>query len=63
LLHMLISEIRINDQREVDSIKLKINDSLVNYLNKAEGVSIEGTPSAFSLKNVGLSTIDLDIAT
>jgi site-specific DNA recombinase len=62
LLHMLISEITINEQREIDSIKLKINDSLVNYMNKEEGVSIAGTPSSFSLKNVGLSTIDLDIA-
>ena len=62
LLHMLISEITINEQREIDSIKLKINDSLVNYMNKEEGVSITGTPSSFSLKNVGLSTIDLDIA-
>jgi hypothetical protein len=37
---MLISEITINEQREIDSIKLKINDSLVNYMNKEEGVSI-----------------------
>jgi site-specific DNA recombinase len=62
LLHMLISEITINEQREIDSIKLKINDSLVNYMNKEEVVSIAGTPSSFSLKNVGLSMIDLNIA-
>lgn len=31
-------------------------------MNKEEGVSIAGTPSSFSLKNVGRSTIDLDIA-
>jgi len=62
LLHMLISEITINEQREIDSIKLKINDSLVNYMNKEEGVSISGMPSSFSLKSVGLTTIDLDIA-
>jgi hypothetical protein len=31
-------------------------------MNREEGVSIAGTPSSFSLKNIGLSTIDLDLA-
>jgi site-specific DNA recombinase len=31
-------------------------------MNKEEGVSIAGIPSYFSLKNVGLSMKDLDIA-
>ncbi|MGG7179259.1 recombinase family protein [Clostridium paraputrificum] len=62
LLHMIISEITINEVREVDSIKLKINDSLVDYISKEEGVSIEGTPSSFMLRNVGIKTLNLDIA-
>ena len=62
LLHMIISEITINESREIDSIKLKINDSLVEYISKEEGVSIKGTPSSFMLKNVGVSTLNLDIA-
>ena len=62
LLHMIISEITINETREIDSIKLKINDSLVEYISKEEGVSIKGTPSSFMLKNVGVSTLNLDIA-
>ena len=62
LLHMIISEIIINEAREIDSIKLKINDSLVEYISKEEGVSIKGTPSSFMLKNVGVSTLNLDIA-
>lgn len=37
---MIILEITINELREVDSIKLKINDSLVEYLNKEEGIPI-----------------------
>jgi len=57
-----MSETTINEQREIDSIKLKINDSLINCMNREEGVYISGTPSSFSLKNVGLTTIDLDIA-
>lgn len=41
LLHMIISEITIDESREIDSIKLKINDSLVDYISKEEGVSIK----------------------
>ena len=62
LLHMIISEITINETREIDSIKLKINDSLVDYISKEEGVSIKDTPSSFMLRNVGVSTLNLDIA-
>lgn len=62
LLHMIISEITINEAREIDSIKLKINDSLVDYLSKEGGVSVEGTPPSFVLRNVGINTLNLDIA-
>lgn len=62
LLHMIISEITINELREIDSIKLKISDSLVDYLTKEEGVSMKGTPSSFMLRNIGISTLKLDIA-
>ena len=61
LLHMIISEITINEAREIDSIKLNINDSLVDYISKEEGVSIEGTPSSFMLRNIGMSVLNLDI--
>jgi len=57
LLHMIISEISINELREIESIKLRINDSLVDYFSKEEGVSVEGTPSSFILRNVGISTL------
>lgn len=58
---MIISEITTNEAREIDSIKLKINDSLVDYINKEEGVSIKDAPSSFILKNVGINTVNLDI--
>lgn len=57
---MIISEITINEAREIDSIKLKINDSLVNYISKEEVVSMNGTPSSFMLRNVGIKTLNLD---
>ncbi|MBD8046965.1 recombinase family protein [Clostridium faecium] len=62
LLHMIISEITINEAREIDSIKLKINDSLVDYINKEEGVSIKDASSSFMLRNIGIRTLNLDIA-
>lgn len=61
LLHMIISEITINEVREIDSIKLKINDSLVDYLSKEEGVSVEGTPPSFVLRNIEINTLNLNI--
>ena len=62
LLHMIISEIIINEAREIDSIKLKINDSLVDYISKEEVVSINGIASSFMLRNVGINTLNLNIA-
>ena len=61
LLHMIISEITINEAREIDSIKLKINDKLVDYISKEEGVSIKDAPSSFMLRNIGMSVLNLDI--
>ena len=59
---MIISEITINESRKIDSIKLKINDSLVDYISKEEGVSIKDAPSSFMLRNVGMNVLSLDIA-
>lgn len=62
LLHMIISEITINELREIDSIKLKINDSLVDYLSKEGGVSIKGTPSSFMVRNCEIKILNLGIS-
>ena len=61
LLHMIISEITINEAREIDSIKLKINDSLVDYISKEERVSIKDATSYFMLRNIGMRVLNLDI--
>ena len=58
---MIISEIIINEAREIDSIKLKINDSLVDYISKEERVSIKDATSYFMLRNIGMSVLNLDI--
>lgn len=62
LLHMIISEITINELREIDSIKININDNLINYLSKEEGVSMKDTPSSLMLRSIGVNTLNLDIA-
>lgn len=62
LLHMIISEITINKLREIDSIKIKLDDKLINYLSNEEGVSMKSTPSSFMLRNIGIKTLNLDIA-
>lgn len=59
---MIISEITMNELREINSIKLNINDSLVDYLSKEEGVCVKGTPSSFMLRNIGVTMLNLDIA-
>ncbi|MDK0724785.1 recombinase family protein [Clostridium perfringens] len=61
LLHMIISEITMNESREIDSIKLNINDKLVEYLVKEGGLPIKGIPSYFMLINVGLKVLNLNI--
>lgn len=61
LLHMIISEITMNESREIDSIKLNINDKLVEYLVKEGGVPIKGIPSSFMLINIGVRILNLDI--
>ena len=61
LLHMIISEITMNESREIESIKLNINDKLVEYLVKEGGVPIKGIPSSFMLINVGLKVLNVDV--
>lgn len=53
---------QLNELREIDSIKIKIDDNLVDYLSKEEGVSVKGTPSSFRLRNVGVTMLNLNIA-
>ncbi|HAT4093845.1 TPA: recombinase family protein [Clostridium perfringens] len=61
LLHMIISEITMNESREIESIKLNINDKLVEYLVKEGGVPIKGIPSSFMLRNIGVRILNLNI--
>ncbi|WP_270215095.1 hypothetical protein [Clostridium butyricum] len=59
---MTISEITVNELREIGSIKINFDYNLINYLSNEEGLSLKGTPSSFILRNIGVSTLKLDIA-
>ena len=61
LLNMIISEITMNESREIDSIKLHIHNKLVEHLVKEGGVPIKGIPSSFMLRNIGVRILNLNI--
>ncbi|MPQ43428.1 hypothetical protein [Clostridium tarantellae] len=48
--------------REVDSINLTINDRLVDYISKEEGVSIKDAPYSFMLRDIGVGALNLNIS-
>ena len=49
LLHMLIDKITINQNKELDSIQIKINDDIINYIAHSEEVSNKDA-SSFNLR-------------
>ncbi|MGG7060162.1 hypothetical protein ACQPUZ_18060 [Clostridium tertium] len=61
LLHMIISEITVNELREIDSIKINLDDNLINYLSNEEGVSLKGTSSSFILRDARINKLNLYI--
>ncbi|KFX57205.1 hypothetical protein FDC50_14565 [Clostridium botulinum] len=54
-------EITVNELREIGSIKINLNDKLINYLSNEEGVSLKGMPSSFMLRNIEMSVLNLDM--
>ncbi|EGT0000573.1 hypothetical protein I9Y31_002886 [Clostridium perfringens] len=57
---MIVSEITIGEDREIDSIKLKINDGLIEYLSNEEEVPMKGT-SSFITRGLEFSMLRLCI--
>ncbi|HAT4307258.1 TPA: hypothetical protein I9080_001025 [Clostridium perfringens] len=57
---MLVSEITIGKDREIDSIRLKINDGLIDYLSNEEEVPMEGT-SSFLMRNFRFGRMKLNL--
>lgn len=62
LLHMVISEITIDKRREIGSIKLKLSDELIQFLEIQKGGALsEGAPLNFYLKPLGIPYVDLEL--
>lgn len=47
LLHLLISKITIDESRKIDTIKIRINEGIITYLTKGEGLSLKSSPSPY----------------
>ena len=47
LIHLLVSKITINKEREIDSIEIQINDDVITYLMKDRLPEKQGNPSFF----------------
>ena len=62
LLHMLIKEITIDKRRESDSIKISFTDDLVGLLDSQMGKKSSDGASNSTLKDVGLSYMDLQFS-
>lgn len=50
LLHLLISEITLDESRRIDKIKIRFNKDIINYLSISEE---EGLPADDSSKEIG----------
>ena len=64
LLHMLISKITINKDRDIESIELSINDNLIMYLNNGGEPSLEkgsGSPSFILRRRLMINPVDIKI--
>lgn len=59
LIHLLVSKITINKEREIDSIEIQINDDVITYLMK-DGLPREQGNSSF-LHLLGMNCVNLKI--
>ena len=59
---MIISEITVNEKREVDSINIKLTDQLINYLKAEMGVSKNDTPISFAQNRIVLARNEINFS-
>ncbi|MDU4414962.1 recombinase family protein [Paeniclostridium sordellii] len=59
LIHLLVSKITINEEREIDSIEIQINNDVITYLMKDGLPKEQGNPSFLHL--LGMNCINLKI--
>ncbi len=61
LLHLLIEEITIGRDRNIDSIKLKLSDELIRFLQNNGGTPPDGAPSVFMFREFGIKSLELEL--
>lgn len=61
LLHLLIEEITIDKDRNMDSIKLKLSDDLIKFLQNNGGTPPDGAPSVFMFRELGIKSLELEL--
>ncbi|MDU6483051.1 recombinase family protein [Paeniclostridium sordellii] len=59
LIHLLVSQITMNEKREIDSIEIQINDDVITYLMKDELPKLNGDSSFLYL--LGINRVNLKI--
>lgn len=60
-MHILIDKIMINQNKELDSIQIKINDDIINYIAHSEEVSNKDASSFYLRQNLWGREIRLKI--
>ncbi len=60
LIHLLVSKITINKEREIESIEIQINSDVITYLTK-DGLPQMGYPSFFKLLEINEASLKLVI--
>ncbi|WP_455543960.1 recombinase family protein [Intestinibacter sp.] len=60
LIHLLVSKITINKEREIESIEIQINSDVITYLMK-DGMPQMGYPSFFKLLKINEASLKLVI--
>lgn len=61
LLHLLISEITIDQHQNIESIKLKLLDELIWFLQDNGGTPPDGAPSVFVFREFGIKSLELEL--
>lgn len=61
LLHLLIREITIDKDRNIDSIKIKLSDDLIKFLQNNGGTPPDGAPSVFLFREFGMKSLELEL--
>ncbi|NBH17415.1 recombinase family protein [Clostridiaceae bacterium] len=60
LLHLLIKEITVDRDRNIDSIKIKLSDDLIRFLQNNGGTPPDGAPSVFMFREFGMKSLELE---